>query len=89
MVDALAFLQNIGFPELLVVLLIVLLLFGAKRLPEMASGLDDKDRKAAPLRRLPDPPLAARPERARDDRGPRDQGPRLARQWPVCPLPCP
>lgn len=39
MVDALAFLQNIGFPELVVVLLIVLLLFGAKRLPEMARGL--------------------------------------------------
>ena len=39
MMDVLAFLQNIGFPELLVVLLIVLLLFGAKRLPEMARGL--------------------------------------------------
>lgn len=36
---ALAFLQNIGFPELLVVLLIVLLLFGAKRLPEIARGM--------------------------------------------------
>ncbi|OGX13037.1 MAG: preprotein translocase subunit TatA [Omnitrophica WOR_2 bacterium RIFCSPLOWO2_02_FULL_63_16] len=35
----LAFLQNIGLPELLVILLIVLLLFGAKRLPEMARGL--------------------------------------------------
>jgi len=35
----LAFLQNIGFPELLVILLIVLLLFGAKRLPEIARGL--------------------------------------------------
>ena len=34
----LAFLQNIGFPELLVVLVIVLLLFGAKRLPEIARG---------------------------------------------------
>lgn len=32
-------LGNIGFPELLVVLLIVLLLFGAKRLPEIAKGL--------------------------------------------------
>jgi sec-independent protein translocase protein TatA len=32
-------LGNIGFPELLVVLLIVLLLFGAKRLPEIARGL--------------------------------------------------
>lgn len=39
MVNGLAFLQNIGMPELLVVLLIVLLLFGAKRLPEIARGL--------------------------------------------------
>lgn len=30
---------NLGFPELLVILLIVLLLFGAKRLPEIAKGL--------------------------------------------------
>ena len=30
---------NIGSPELLVILLIVLLLFGAKRLPEIARGL--------------------------------------------------
>lgn len=37
--NGLAFLQNIGLPELLVVLLIVLLLFGAKRLPEIARGL--------------------------------------------------
>ena len=34
-----AFLQNIGFPELLVILLIVLLLFGATRLPEIARSL--------------------------------------------------
>lgn len=42
MVDVLsmlAFLQNIGFPELLVILLIVLLLFGAARLPEIARSL--------------------------------------------------
>ena len=30
---------NIGFGELVVILLIVLLLFGAKRLPEVAKGL--------------------------------------------------
>ena len=30
---------NIGFPELLVILFIVLLLFGAKRLPEIAQSL--------------------------------------------------
>lgn len=35
----LAFLQNIGLPELLVILLIILLLFGAARLPEIARSL--------------------------------------------------
>lgn len=30
---------NIGFSELLIVLFILLLLFGARRLPELASGL--------------------------------------------------
>lgn len=39
MLNGLAFLQNIGLPELLVLLLIVLLLFGAKRLPELARGV--------------------------------------------------
>lgn len=34
-----AFIQGIGGPELLVVFLIVLLFFGAKRLPELARGL--------------------------------------------------
>jgi sec-independent protein translocase protein TatA len=32
-------LGNLGLPELLVLLLIVLLLFGAKRLPDIARGL--------------------------------------------------
>ncbi len=35
----LAFLQNIGFPELIVILLIVLLLFGAAKLPEIARSM--------------------------------------------------
>ena len=30
---------NIGTPELLIILLVILLLFGAKRLPELARGL--------------------------------------------------
>lgn len=34
-----AFLQGIGGPELLIILVIILLLFGAKRLPELARGL--------------------------------------------------
>jgi sec-independent protein translocase protein TatA len=33
--NALAFLQNINGPEILIIFLIVLLLFGAKRLPEL------------------------------------------------------
>ena len=36
---ALAFIQNLGFPELLVILVIVLLLFGAGRLPEIARSI--------------------------------------------------
>lgn len=32
-------LPNIGMPELLVVLLIILLVFGAKRLPEMGASM--------------------------------------------------
>lgn len=34
-----AFIQGIGGPELLIILVIILLLFGAKRLPELAKGL--------------------------------------------------
>jgi len=39
MLEALAFIQNIGLPELLVILLIVLLLFGAAKLPEIARSI--------------------------------------------------
>ncbi|MCX6339676.1 MAG: twin-arginine translocase TatA/TatE family subunit [Candidatus Aureabacteria bacterium] len=35
----LAFFQNVGLPELIVILFIILLLFGAKRLPEMMKSL--------------------------------------------------
>lgn len=31
--------MGIGFPELLVILLIAFLIFGAKRLPELGAGL--------------------------------------------------
>ena len=34
-----AFLGRIGFPELILILIIVLLLFGAKKLPEIARAL--------------------------------------------------
>ncbi len=32
-------LGSLGMPELIIILLVVLLLFGAKRLPELARGL--------------------------------------------------
>jgi len=35
----LAFIEGIGGPELLVILFIVLLLFGANKLPELAKGM--------------------------------------------------
>lgn len=35
----LAFIQNLGGPDLILILVIVLLLFGAKRMPELARGL--------------------------------------------------
>ncbi len=36
---SMAFLQNVGPTELLLILLVVLLLFGARRLPELARAL--------------------------------------------------
>jgi sec-independent protein translocase protein TatA len=35
----LAFFQNVGLPELIIILFIILLLFGAKRLPEMMRSI--------------------------------------------------
>jgi sec-independent protein translocase protein TatA len=40
-----AFLQGIGAPELIIILVIVLLLFGAKKLPEMARSLGKSQRE--------------------------------------------
>ncbi len=35
----LAFIQNLGTTEVILILLVILLLFGAKRLPELARGV--------------------------------------------------
>lgn len=44
-VFVIAFLQGIGAPELIIILVIVLLLFGAKKLPEMARSLGKSQRE--------------------------------------------
>lgn len=38
-IQPVAFLQNIGLPEILLILVVLLLLFGGKKLPELARGL--------------------------------------------------
>lgn len=40
-----AFLQGIGAPELIIILVILLLLFGAKKLPEMARSVGKSTRE--------------------------------------------
>ena len=35
----LAFIRNIGGPEILIILVVVMLLFGAKKLPELARSI--------------------------------------------------
>ena len=36
---SLAFLTNLGWPEIVVILVVFILLFGAKKLPELARGI--------------------------------------------------
>ncbi len=39
MINPLAFLGPIGTPEMIIIFIVVLLLFGAKKLPELARGM--------------------------------------------------
>jgi sec-independent protein translocase protein TatA len=43
--DSYLFLQGIGFTEILLIVLIILLLFGARKLPELARGMGDAVRE--------------------------------------------
>lgn len=60
-------LQNFGFTEIMVVLVIVLLLFGAKRIPEIAGsfgkGINEFKRNLSDAQKQITDPLPARSER--------------------------
>ncbi len=65
---------NIGAPELIIILLIVLLLFGAKKLPEMARSLGKSSaefkkglKEAADDETKPSEPPAEKPPAERTD----------------------
>src|SRR6201986_1003176 len=63
----LASFMNLAGPDLIIILLIVLLLFGAKKLPELARGMGQavreftkaKDEFEREVTRPPDPPIPA------------------------------
>jgi sec-independent protein translocase protein TatA len=40
-------LQNIGWPEIVIVALVLLILFGPKKLPEFAKGISDAIKEVA------------------------------------------
>jgi sec-independent protein translocase protein TatA len=46
---------SLGVPELLIILLVVLLLFGSKKIPELARGLGKGIREFKDATRNPDP----------------------------------
>ena len=49
---------GLGFQELLIMLVIVLLLFGGKKLPEIASGLGKAVRELKRGTAVPEPPAS-------------------------------
>jgi sec-independent protein translocase protein TatA len=67
--NTLATLFNLAGPDLIIILLIVLLLFGAKKLPELARGMGQavreftkaKDEFEREVTRPPEPPVAPPP----------------------------
>ncbi len=46
---------SLGVPELLIILLVVLLLFGSKKIPELARGLGKGIREFKDATKNPDP----------------------------------
>lgn len=72
MLSSLAFIQNMGVPELMIILVIVLLLFGATKLPSLARSLGSsvnefkkgmKDGKEEGAAKIEDKPAATTEEK--------------------------
>lgn len=57
---------GLGLPEILILLVIILLLFGAKRLPEIGEGLGKTIRE---LRKIKEEKKPATPKEAGDQKG--------------------
>ena len=49
MTPFLAFIEGIGGPELMMIMFVVLLLFGANRLPELAKSLEEAQQNVKAL----------------------------------------
>jgi len=64
--------MGLGMPEILIILLIILVLFGARRIPELAKGLGEGIRNFKSGMRSDDQ-AELDDRRYRDDREPREE----------------
>lgn len=89
----LALLSNFGGPDLIIILLIVLVLFGAKKLPELAKGMGQavkefqkaKDEFSDELHSAANTPVAKPDVRAAEASIPRIPDAATAREVPPAP----
>jgi sec-independent protein translocase protein TatA len=93
--NLLAMLSNLGGPDLIIILLIVLVLFGAKKLPELAKGMGQavkefqkaKDEFSDELHNAGNAPAAKPDVRAPEASVPRIPDAPTAREVPPTPAP--
>ena len=59
---------QLGVPELLIIGIIALLIFGPKKLPDLGSGLGKAIRDFKSAINEPEPPAQAKDEKAKDEK---------------------